>query len=191
MSIGYKLTNVSTQGIVEDGWFQGRGCRVLHQRVVVADNNTSVKIGPALPSNSKIVAAHMVAHSAIGVDGTNAAYTANAVALVNVATYTAATSGLTTNSANNNLVIGITGSSISSNTRAVVHPAFQAILPAKYTTLVNTSTNDNNLFLVPMDTQTNGVVNTNMAFNGTANVDVTIYFEEFADRYVSLHSPAA
>lgn len=195
MAVGYKNTSVSTQGLIEKGWYQGRECKVIHQRCVVTDNATSVKIGPALPSNAKIIAAHLVAHSAVAVDGTaTATASANAVGLINAGTSTAATSGVTTNAASANLIVGLTqgiSTQIASNARAVVHPAFEAIVPVKYTTIVNTSTNGHNLFLVPMCTDGNDFVNTNMAFNGTANVDVTVYIEEYGDRYVSLHSPAA
>jgi hypothetical protein len=184
--MGYKLTNVSTEGVIEKGWYQGREAKVLHQRVSVTDDAKQITLGKKLPPRSRIVWANVVNHTAVAVNGNDGTNTANSYGLFNFGTATgpatdtasnATASAIVTAATNNLSASGVTRKAVGASTNdasAVYH---------------NTSTNENTLALLPMFSNAARIYpkSDGFLFNGTAEVDVTLYIETYEDRYVKIH----
>ena len=181
MTIGYKLTNVSTAGDIEYGWYQGRRAGVLHQRVTVADNASQHNLGVKVPAQSRMIWAAVTAHSLVAVDGDSTS-TADGYVLMNFGTAT----GVATTTASNYTASAVVdmGSNLASNSVTRVN-----VGSSTTTVFINTASTEQLLSLVPIQTTSNVIhIDTNgLLFNGTADVDVTIYFEDYADRYTKQH----
>lgn len=188
--MGYKVTNVSTGGDIQYGWYQGRKAGVLHQRVAVSDNEEQEDLLVRLPPQCKIVWAVVVNHTAVAVDGnqdtTTSAVTADTYALFNFGTATGPATATASN-ATTSVIVSVATDNLAASgvTRKGVGQSANDASAVYY----NTSTNTNRLSLVPMATNSNIIRpsgTSGLLFNGTANVDVTLYIEEFQDRYVTL-----
>ena len=190
--MGYKLTNVSTSGKIEYGWFDGRKAGTLHQRVTIPDNTIQTTLGMALPPACRVVWASLVNHSAVAVDGSDATGTADSYALFNVGSGTSLATSTSSNATVSVVASAATGNLASNGvTRAPVGLSTNDA-SAKY---FNTTTNKNYLVLAPISStgaRVNPGTGTTAAtdgykFNGAATVDVTVYFEDFGDRYAAIH----
>lgn len=186
MPLGYKLTNVSTEGKVEHGWFQGRRAGVLHQRVSITNDSKQITLGKKLPPQCRVIWAAVVNHTQVAVDGNDGTNTANSFGLFNFGTATgpstatasnATASAIATVATDNLSASGVTRKSVGASTNdasAVYH---------------NTSTNEQTLALLPVHSASARIYakSDGYLFNGTAEVDVTLYIEDYQDRYVKLH----
>lgn len=184
--MGYKLTNVSTDGVITKGWYQGRQAKVLHQRVSVTDNAKQVNIGPKLPPQSRIVWASIVNHSAVAVDGNDGTNIANSFGLFNFGTATGPSTA-TASDSTSSAIVTVSTSLLASNsvTRKAVGLSTNDASAVYY----NTTTSESLLCLLPMYSNSARIYakTDGFLFNGTAEVDVTVYFEEFLDRYAAIH----
>jgi hypothetical protein len=75
-------TTPSTTFETAKGWYQGRTCKVLRQRVNANLGNTLVALGGGVPPYSRVIGCHIRNVIVPTVTGTAAAVTANSIALV-------------------------------------------------------------------------------------------------------------
>lgn len=165
--------------------------KVLYQRVSIADNTIQTTLGVTLPARSKIVWANLFNVSAVAVDGNDATGTADTYALFNAGTSTSLATATSSN-ATVSVVASAGTSNLASNGVTPVCPGLSTNdASVKF---INTSTSPQYLVLAPLSTTGNRVnpgTGTTAAtdgykFNGTAQVDVTVYYQTFADQFATV-----
>ena len=167
--------------------------RVLYQRVSIADNTIQTTLGMQLPARSKIVWANLVNVSAVAVDGSDATGTADTYALFNNGTTTALATSTVSNATVSVVISAATGNLASNGVTPVCPGLSTNDASAKF---INTSTSPQYLILAPLSSTGNRVnpgtgvtaATDGYKFNGTAQVDVTVYFQSFSDQYATVTS---
>lgn len=173
-------TSPPTYGETNPGWYKGRKARVLRERVSISNDSLQGLLTQSLPGACQVVWAAVVNQTAVAVDGNDGTSTANAYGLFNIGTLTT----LSTATVSNATVSAIL--TVASTTTALAAAAVVRGTGVGTAALLNTNdtTTRNNLALIPMVVSSNRLYpkSDGFLFNGTAEVDVVVYYEEYSDR---------
>lgn len=77
-----RATTPTTTFQSAQGWFQGRKCTVLRQRVIASAGATLVALGGNVPAQARVIAASIVNNAVPTVSGTAGTITADSIALM-------------------------------------------------------------------------------------------------------------
>lgn len=178
-----------TGGVTKSEWYPDNAARKEIRERVAATSTANVnflKLTQTLPPRCRIIAAelrHATAMSIGGNAGTNG--TATRYALIRATSDAALTSIASDATASNSFIItGSTNTASASLIRSIF------ITNVAATTLVNTTTSEEGLYLIPVSTGAQTVrinsgtaatstASTSYVFSGTGQYDVLVYLEQF------------
>jgi hypothetical protein len=171
-------TSPPSGGEVARGWYQGRKAGILRERVSVTNDSLQALLTKKIPPRCKGVVAFVRQQTAVAVDGTDATSTADCYGLFNLGTATALSTATASN-ATASAIITVASAATSLAADNVTPNFAGGVATAAF---INTTTNENYLALIPMATSSNRIFpkTDGFLFNGTAEVDVVLYIEEFS-----------
>jgi hypothetical protein len=157
---------------------RGRRLRFIRQRVNIVDNSLQAPLAFQLPPQCRVVWTAVRNQTAVALKGTDATSTANAYGLFNMGTSTAFGTATVSNATASALITVASGTTALAAGAAVRNTGGLAAAQA-----LNTATTPVNLALLPMVVASNRLYpkTDGFLFDGAAQVDVTVYYEEFSD----------
>jgi len=162
-------------GELNSGWYRGRKATTFRERVSVSDDSLQALLTKRLPPRSRTIVGIVRNQTAVAVDGTDGTSTANCYGLFNLGTATAFGTATASNATASAIL------TVGSGTTALAADAEVMSTGVATAAVYNTSSNEQYLALIPMFTNSNRIYpkSDGFLFNGTAEVDVVLYIEEY------------